>query len=46
MTDGAFLGLMAGLGLLAIWWSMWEQEESQSRPGPVSYTHLTLPTKA
>lgn len=36
MTDGAFLGLMAGLGLLAIWWSMWEQEESQSRPGPVA----------
>lgn len=36
MTDGAFLGLMAGLGLLAIWWSMWEQEESKSRPGPVA----------
>lgn len=36
MTDGAFLGLMAGLGLLAIWWSMWEQEENQSRPGPVA----------
>lgn len=30
MSDGAFLGLIAGLGLLAIWWSMWEQDD----PGP------------
>lgn len=35
MTDGAFLGLIAGLGLLAIWWSMWEQDEQQRRPGPL-----------
>lgn len=33
MSDGAFLGLIAGLGLLAIWWSMWEQESSTSRRG-------------
>ena len=33
MTDGAFLGLVAGLGLLAIWWSLWEQEGAVQRPG-------------
>lgn len=31
MSDGAFLGLVAGLGLLAIWWSMWEQENTTGR---------------
>lgn len=36
MSDGAFLGLIAGLGLLAIWWSLWEQEEIPSRRGPVA----------
>lgn len=36
MSDGAFLGLVAGLGLLAIWWSMWEQESSTGRRGGVS----------
>lgn len=36
MTDGAFLGLIAGLGLLAIWWSVWEQDEQQRRPGPLA----------
>ncbi|MGP9582446.1 type II secretion system F family protein [Brachybacterium sp. AOP35-5H-19] len=36
MSDGAFLGLIAGLGLLAIWWSMWEQEGSTSRRGVVA----------
>ena len=33
MSAGAFLGLVAGLGLLAIWWSMWEQEGSTARRG-------------
>lgn len=36
MKDGAFLGLIAGLGLLAIWWSLWEQDEQAPRSGPVS----------
>jgi tight adherence protein B len=36
MTDGAFLGLVAGLGLLAIWWSLWEQEGAVRRQGLVS----------
>src|SRR5699024_4656718 len=36
MTDGAFLGLVAGLGLLAIWWSLWEQEGAVQRPGRLS----------
>lgn len=36
MSDGAFLGLVAGLGLLAIWWSMWEQESSTGRRGGVA----------
>lgn len=36
MSDGAFLGLIAGLGLLAIWWSMWEQESSTSRRGVIT----------
>lgn len=36
MTDGAFLGLIAGLGLLAIWWSMWEQDAQERRPGPLT----------
>lgn len=30
MSDGAFLGLIAGLGLLSIWWSMWEQQDAPS----------------
>lgn len=28
MTDGAFVGLLFGLGLLAIWWSAWEEPEA------------------
>ena len=35
MTDGAFLGLVAGLGLLSIWWSLWEQEGSAVRRGRI-----------
>lgn len=31
MIDGAFIGLVTGLGLLAIWWSLWENEDRQSR---------------
>ncbi|GAA4525645.1 type II secretion system F family protein [Brachybacterium paraconglomeratum] len=38
MSDGAFLGLVAGLGLLAIWWSMWEQESSPGRRGVIAQT--------
>ncbi len=33
MSDGAFLGLIAGLGLLAIWWSLWEEEGAPPRRG-------------
>lgn len=33
MSDGAFLGLVTGLGLLSIWWSMWEQEQTDSKQG-------------
>lgn len=33
MSDGAFLGLVAGLGLLSIWWSMWEQEQTDAKQG-------------
>ena len=33
MSDGAFLGLVAGLGLLSIWWSMWEQGQTDSKQG-------------
>jgi tight adherence protein B len=33
MSDGAFLGLIAGLGLLSIWWSLWEQDGRQTRRG-------------
>lgn len=36
MSDGAFLGLIAGLGLLSIWWSMWEQEDRPARRGPLA----------
>lgn len=32
MTDGAFVGLVLGLGLLAIWWSAWE-EDGEAAPG-------------
>ncbi|WP_114855890.1 type II secretion system F family protein [Brachybacterium sp. YJGR34] len=35
MSDGAFLGLVAGLGLLSIWWSMWEQDGTAPRRGPI-----------
>lgn len=35
MSDGAFLGLVAGLGLLLIWWSMWEQVSAVPRRGAV-----------
>lgn len=33
MSDGAFLGMVAGLGLLSIWWSMWEQERVETTQG-------------
>ena len=36
MSDGAFLGLVIGLGLLSIWWSMWEQENAAPRRGAAS----------
>lgn len=36
MSDGAFLGLIAGLGLLAIWWSLWEQGDAAPRRGRLS----------
>ncbi|MGP9538971.1 type II secretion system F family protein [Brachybacterium sp. AOP43-C2-M15] len=35
MSGGAFLGLVAGLGLLSIWWSLWEQEGQPARSGAV-----------
>lgn len=35
MIDGAFVGLVLGLGLLAIWWSLWEQEGSAVRRGRI-----------
>lgn len=35
MSGGAFLGLLAGLGLLAIWRSLWEQEGRPEREGPL-----------
>ncbi|MDO5662632.1 MAG: type II secretion system F family protein [Brachybacterium sp.] len=28
MSGGAFVGLLLGLGLLAIWWSLWQDEEA------------------
>ncbi|MGP9682782.1 MULTISPECIES: type II secretion system F family protein [unclassified Brachybacterium] len=36
MSDGAFLGLIAGLGLLSIWWSSWEQEGEIPRRGKIA----------
>ncbi|MFC7376285.1 type II secretion system F family protein [Brachybacterium sp. GCM10030267] len=36
MSDGAFLGLVLGLGLLAIWWSLWEQDSRPTRRGLVT----------
>lgn len=36
MSDGAFVGLVLGLGLLCIWWSMWEQDGARTRRGPFS----------
>lgn len=33
MSEGAFLGLVGGLGLLSIWWSLWEQEGATTRRG-------------
>ncbi len=33
MSDGAFLGMIAGLGLLSIWWSLWEQDGRPARRG-------------
>ncbi|GAA1485803.1 type II secretion system F family protein [Brachybacterium fresconis] len=36
MSDGAFLGLVAGLGLLSIWWSLWEQDGQEPRRGRIS----------
>ena len=33
MSDGAFLGLITGLGLLSIWWSLWEQDGAPPRRG-------------
>ncbi|MDN5600000.1 MAG: type II secretion system protein F, partial [Brachybacterium sp.] len=35
MSDGAFLGLIAGLGLLSIWWSLWEQDDAPTGRGIV-----------
>lgn len=35
MSDGAFLGLIAGLGLLSIWWSLWEQDGHSVRRGRI-----------
>lgn len=35
MIDGAFLGLVLGLGLLAIWWSAWETDETVARRGRI-----------
>lgn len=35
MSDGAFLGLIAGLGLLSIWWSLWEQDGHSMRRGRI-----------
>ncbi|WP_193105324.1 type II secretion system F family protein [Brachybacterium sp. FME24] len=37
MSDGAFLGLIGGLGLLAIWWSLWEQEGQEPRRGRIGW---------
>lgn len=37
MSDGAFLGLIGGLGLLAIWWSLWEQEGQGPRRGRIGW---------
>lgn len=36
MSDGAFLGLIAGLGILSIWWSLWEQEGVAPRRGRIA----------
>lgn len=36
MSDGAFLGLIAGLGILSIWWSLWEQEGEATRRGRIA----------
>ena len=36
MSDGAFLGLIAGLGWLAIWWSLWEQDGHDPPRGRLS----------
>src|SRR5699024_4411429 len=36
MSDGAFLGLIAGLGWLAIWWSLWEQDGQEPHRGRLS----------
>ena len=36
MSDGAFLGLIAGLGWLAIWWSLWEQDGHDPHRGRLS----------
>src|SRR5699024_3005272 len=33
MSDGALLGLIAGLGLLSIWWSLWEQDDPHPERG-------------
>lgn len=33
MSDGAFLGVIGGLGLLCIWWSLWEQDGVPVRRG-------------
>ncbi|WP_010535060.1 type II secretion system F family protein [Brachybacterium squillarum] len=35
MIDGAFLGLVLGLGLLAVWWSAWETDETVARRGRI-----------
>lgn len=33
MSEGAFVGLVGGLGLLSIWWSLWEQDGATTRRG-------------
>ncbi|MGY5765973.1 type II secretion system F family protein [Brachybacterium sp. DNPG3] len=36
MIDGAFVGLVLGLGLLAVWWSLWEIHGQEPRRGRIA----------
>lgn len=36
MIDGAFIGLVAGIGLLLVWLALWESPAHEPRHGPVS----------